>query len=481
MKKYGLIALAVVLLAAYPATTWYFGKQIEATVAQHYEAVKDLPFLKVVKRDFQRGIYRSVETTTLELFGELAKAQSQGGGKAALEPVQVTLRTEYRHGPLADLMPAATVADTEIVLDEASKPMITKLFGDQKPVAMRTVLKLGGGGTTRLTIPAFGTSFDGDDGPTSLNWGGASMDVDFNAELSAFTSRGALPALQVSDGSQARMAMTDLRFSSDQKRLVADDPLVFSGTQQLTVGQLEVVPKDGARKVNIQGLKYDTAIPVSGDFVDIAGQLAMAVVQVDGKDFGPVHWDYALRHLQAAKLVALSRNVRQLLADPNFASQTGDPSAVLLLLTQSYIDLLLDNPELRLDRLSFRGEGGEANLSARATLKEAKQTDFSDPTRLLAKLEASAELAVPEALLDSIAGGAGKSPEETATNQVAAKQQLAAVIEQGFAVRDGGMIRSRASFANGQLSVNGKPIPLGGEATPAAAPTPVPAETDEPD
>ncbi|HET19395.1 MAG TPA: DUF945 family protein, partial [Chromatiales bacterium] len=99
MKKLALAALIATPVAAYPLATW-MAKTVEENLAAQYSQLEANPYLKVVKRDYQRGFYRSTETVTFELFDPLEAALAEG---EEIKPLRLTLRTDILHGPLPGL------------------------------------------------------------------------------------------------------------------------------------------------------------------------------------------------------------------------------------------------------------------------------------------------------------------------------------------------------------------------------------------
>ncbi|MGH8314628.1 MAG: DUF945 family protein, partial [Steroidobacterales bacterium] len=74
MKKGLWISLAIVALlaASYPGLAWYSGRTVEARLKEYEKRMLDLaPYLTVVNHKYDRGIYRSSEETTYELFHAL--------------------------------------------------------------------------------------------------------------------------------------------------------------------------------------------------------------------------------------------------------------------------------------------------------------------------------------------------------------------------------------------------------------------------
>ena len=94
--------VVVALAAAYPASAWYFGKRIEVAHGELDKQIAAVPYLKLVKQDFERQLFGSTEVITLELPAEFfhtppapvvpeapaadvnATANMYGGGSTAL-------------------------------------------------------------------------------------------------------------------------------------------------------------------------------------------------------------------------------------------------------------------------------------------------------------------------------------------------------------------------------------------------------------
>jgi uncharacterized protein YdgA (DUF945 family) len=76
----------------------------------------------------------------------------------------------------------------------------------------------------------------------------------------------------------------------------------------------------------------------------------------------------------------------------------------------------------------------------------------------VAKLDASADISLPEDLLMIPFGIKADSAEAAQMQMAMRRKQIAALAEQGYIQRDGAIIRSRLEFRDGQLTVNGKPF-----------------------
>lgn len=494
------IALAAVLLAlalAYPASAWIVGKRVEAAIAQNYRLLDDNPSLKIVERDYQRGLFSATETVTVELLGNVTQAMARqrqevmaANPGVKLPPVQalrVTLRSRIKHGPFPALNKfAAAVADSELVLQGELQKQVEAILGDSKPLQVRSEYRFDGGGVSTLSSPAFSTHWQAAEGAgqNMLAWGGLTMTVDFDAGMRRYSVSAEAPKLEFKQSRGGQLTLSEMRLDGTQQRVFDDDPLLYSGMQKLTVARFSAGSGDegSSAPVEARRLAYEAEIPVSGEFIDLIGRLGSESLRVGDKDYGPVHYDFSVRHLHARSAAALYREMLRLSSDAELqVAAQAEPARMWAPLAKPALDLLQHGPEIRVDRLSFRSPHGDAALAARVKLKNVDARDISNPLVLLGKLDASAEIAVPEALLGEVAAaGAGVAVGATAAPQgegvvvaeagpadaagaaaaraEAMRQQVAALAAQGLVVREGSVLRSQLAFTNGQLTVNGQPF-----------------------
>ena len=244
MKKI-VAGVAVLLVVAYPAAAWWAGKQVEATVAEQYKTLDKLPLVKVVKREYQRGVFSSTEVATFEVLGELMRSirEERAGESAdkapdakAAEPLRFSVRSEISHGPYAGGQLAAASVDSELVFDDEARKEISKVFGDKKPLTTRTVFRFDGGGRSSMESPAFTHSFKAAEGEdATVTWGGMKAEMDFTRDVESFGLQGTMPKLEIKDSKGVHMLMSDIKMSGNQKRLFKDEPLLYGGTQRFEV------------------------------------------------------------------------------------------------------------------------------------------------------------------------------------------------------------------------------------------------------
>lgn len=482
--KIALVAVPLALAVAYPASAWVIGKQVESAIGEQYQLLAENPSAKIVERDYQRGLFGATETVTIELFGEMLRTmagqqQAAAGGNPeakALElvkPIRITIRSDIRHGPLPGFSTlAAAVVDSELVLDGELQKQVSAVIGNQKPLQVHTEYRFDGGGVATMKSPAFSTNWAADKGlgRNLLSWDGISMSVDFEKGMKRYSLQAEAPKLELKDSQGGAVLISGLRLEGTQQRVFEDDPLLYAGSQKFTLAEVNVTTaKEGSGPVVLKQVAYAVDIPVNGDFIDIAVKLGAESLQVEKQNYGPAHYDVSVRHLHARTALSFYRTLLKLYSDPalQLAAQS-DPTLLLGPLSKPALELLKFNPEISIDRLSFRSPEGDATLAARVKLKDFKDEDLGNPMMLVAKLDASAEVSLPETLVGTLAGSAAASSEkveeEVSAEEAAAarneklRQQLAVFIEQGLVQREGSLIKSKLAFSNGQMTINGKPF-----------------------
>ncbi|HEX7813099.1 MAG TPA: DUF945 family protein, partial [Burkholderiales bacterium] len=121
-------------------------------------------------------------------------------------------------------------------------------------------------------------------------------------------------------------------------------------------------------------------------------------------------------------------------------------------------ELLVHNPEFVIDRFSFTAPQGEVLVKANAKFVGVTQDDASNMMALVQKVDATMDVALPEAMLMTQFGPAPMSQDAANAHVQMREQQIARLVEQGYAVREGAMMKTRLAYQGGQVTVNGLPF-----------------------
>ncbi len=498
--------LATVLAAAYPASSWYFGRQIEAAHAESVRMITAQPYLKLVRHDYERNLFDASEVITLEIPSALFRLPSrpdtpkaeatttpesepetgnaeapQAGAPAApattgqpapLPPLRITLKTAIQHGPLPGLNSlAAGSSSTTVEFEGDLQKKVLEAFAGKTPLEIRTRYDFLGGGLTKFSSPAFRIAIPDPEGTrqTTLSGNGLEMEVEFTRGLQQMVMHASAPRFEMNESNGTHMLLSELRAESRQQRIFEDDPALYSGSQQFSLEELSIDPgQETGHPIALKEIKYDVQMPVTGEFIDLIAQLGAKELRVGEQNYGPAHYDLSLKHLNARKLMALNRSLMALYTQPEMLQDTNRLLQAFTPMKDQLVALLLDSPSLSLDRISFSTPEGEAKITAVLKLLDPKAEDFANPVALTGKIDFAADITFPRALIAaalqsgqpaSTEGPEGKTVEETPPQPgPMAGQALDRLVEQGHVIVDGALLKSRVSFRNGQLLVNEKPF-----------------------
>jgi uncharacterized protein YdgA (DUF945 family) len=460
-KKSIILAAAVVVLAAgYAASSWYLGKRIETVLAEVDAQITAQPWLRLVRHDYERGLLSARDTIVVDIPTAAFRPPSLSAGERnAAESVRITLRTSVRHGPLPGFgAPAIARTSTVVEFDEAVEQKAKEIFGGKPPVEIRSSYDFDGGGRSTIVSPPFRVTASGqaEDGQVTWSADGLDFAVEFTRGLAQYSLHGGAPRLERVGADGARFALTGLAFEGAGQRLFPDEPLLYTGTQKLSIAGLEVDPaRDGEQpKMALKDFTYDTEASASGEYIDVIARFGAAGLAIDEQDYGPAAYDFSMKHLHARKLALICRDLMELHARPEMVRDKERALRALMPMLSNLGALLLEDPVLSIDRIAFRTPEGEAAASARIRLADAKAEDLMRPWMLIEKIDAEADLALPVTLVKTLASGRAGDEEERRKRTEAFDGKIADFVRQGYAAVDNGILRSKLVFREGSLTAN---------------------------
>jgi uncharacterized protein YdgA (DUF945 family) len=465
------VSVAAVLAAGYLAPSWFLGRQIEAAHRRVDAQIAALPFLKLIRHDYERGVFTADETIVIEIpaLTVTAAPEPAESGEAGQEvsPVspRVTLKNLIRHGPLLDSGFAAGSATTFIEFDEAIQKKVLEAFGGKPPMESLTLYDFSGGGRSTLTSPAFRIAVPGKNGDqATLSGSGLEMTVEFTQGLAQYSLRGGAPGFELATPDGLRLTLTGFGIEARQQRLFPDEPWFYTGLLQFLLAGLEIDPGQSRDlekqpRIALKDLKYDMNVSAAGEFIDVIVSTGVAGLRIGEQDYGPAVHDSSLKHLHARKLAAINREIKAPYMEPETPQNEERLLPAVASMKDKLVALLLDDPVLSIDRLAFRLPEGEAELSASFKLAGAEAGDFDSPLNLVKRLDATAGLAVPVISARTLLANVNaKNEEEAQKRGEAVDRILDAFVRQGYATIDNGILKSRLVFRELQLLVNDRPF-----------------------
>lgn len=445
-----LLTALVVGAVAYTAAAWLIGFDVQKQMERREQrALKNAPYVELLRRDYHRGIFGSTEELTYGLRGPLAtwaRLLATAGPEPAL---RLTVRNTIRHGPLPGLRSVAlAVIDTELVAPPEIQAKLQEVFGSRPAVSIHTRLGWLGNAATQLSSPAFRTQLPS--GGT-VSGSGVTVSIEASRDLAAWRAHlesGGFSA----QGPQARAALGGIRLDADMRRLV--DPL-YVGDFDLSLQEARL-ETTGTPPVRLSRLSVRGSSSSSGDYVDTG--FDVTTDQVAGSAFSLSRLEYAFRfeHLQATALASFTQALR----DAQASGAPGSPALAAAAVRDAFdrygIELLLHDPVIEIPRVGFSMPEGEFRLQAKLAAHGLRREDLSGPAMvpaLLTHVDGTADLRVDAALLTRLSNGA-RGP--------ALSAQLDALQRQGYLKQEGAAWTAHLAYRGGKLTINDLPYPPAG-------------------
>ncbi|NIR58385.1 MAG: YdgA family protein [Gammaproteobacteria bacterium] len=457
------IAVAgAVLGAAALAGPGLLAGRLEARFRDWAEQVST-PSHEVTVERYERGWFSS----TAEVSVALAL-------RGLTEPITLRGTETLRHGPVAFGGPCgvhlglATVHSRLVVPERYAEEARARLFP---------------GGALATTCAYVGPAGDvegegriaGYEGPipgavgafTAVRWAPATVRYRYSADLVERRVDIDAPRLEA-HGRGERMAVEGMSFMVNSEQV--HGPLQnVSG--RLDMARMEVAMSD-AGEARATPLVYEQPSfgfdsKVESGRVNSSFSATVRSGRVADDEFGTVELHLALERLNAKAVQRVSEQF-QMLAESGASVEEIQQQSIALWL-EALPELVSDSPVLKIGPVTYEGEHGDLELHGEATFDGRE--GFGSSQGLVQRLSASAELSASASLMLALEAkvlenqlrkaGATQLQIQRALSQHRG-QVLANWQAQGLIEKAGERYRSRLALESGRLTVNGRPLGLGG-------------------
>jgi uncharacterized protein YdgA (DUF945 family) len=516
MKK--IVIVVVVLVLALVVAPWGVGRVAESRLNHGLDKlVEAAPYLKVTERKWTGGWFKSEQLVTFEISGpwaglmspkafekamkDAAEAPADGeandtaesvetpveSGEPAVaaspdaappedetaeeapvvatpeEPVRFTVRNEVLHGPVLGLSGLGIArVDSHLVLSDETRKKITEIFGPKDPVEVSTRVGFFGGGTT--TVKSEGRKLALDESKVEITWETLKLAFGYSKDADNYDLDGKWPKFEVKslDGSN-HFVMNSMTLDGDGKRVRGD---LYDGDFTFKIDSLSFAGK-GEEPVAIDDLHYIVTSVTKGDFSEFGAKFGTGAIKSQqlaaiGVDLKEVHYDFSARRLHAETLEKMMAGMKSMYAKPVTSTMEAE-KAMFAPLKEYGIELLKYDPEFVIDRIGVVTPEGDGYLKGVIKLKGVTADDFTTGNMsIIGKIHAELTIDVSEKMIQKFPNGSTGA---------------GAAVDAGYAERKGDRLVCKIVFANGELTVNGKPqaIPgLGGPPPTGGAEVPPP-------
>lgn len=433
MKK-GIVILLVALALVIMISPGLIGRMAEKSVEDNLGwAARETGALKVTSEYLSRGWFSSEGQHRVEIDDD--RLQAIVGSMAQVDDIGplpvLVINTHLDHG----LVPVSSLARERGSLAPGLGSAVSTLsleLPDGKtvelPGSVYSKIALSGELQSNYRLPAGSFEEDG----STLSWGESDIDFSTNPGSGKVVAAGRIGTLNITDGTElieirginfaANQVPTEFGFSTGDATFEVGGMSVTSGGVQ--AGGIKRMHFDGSTAVKKGQLSGRTQLQIDSEAIPQFGEVSVvADIRLSGAD--------------AAAVGALQQALQAQSANP-------DPQQMMALVGDDLKKLLATGLELRFDQLDVTLPMGTLKTRLNFVVQEDDAATF-EWTSLLLATEVSADISVPEGLMDMA---------------MQMNPQMGAAVGMGFLQKNGDVYEMKAEYAKGLLTVNGAPMPL---------------------
>jgi len=470
------VSIVITLAAAYTGTAWWSGMMVEKEFYQLLKNNQNAGCVSLSTSNYHRSIFRSEAVTTVEV-----RIPETDGSNTSLF---VDLTHDIAHGPwpvgsslseLSLLRPVLAIIDTRILSKPQTQTTFCHNFTEllaRISIRDRTILYLRGNGTSHLTAGPFRGTF-GKDG-VSVHLRQTTLNTSFSAGFDTLKSTLTFPQLEACS-TTGHLIIKDTVIDMDMHRVVVDFYLGNASFKTALI-KIEGAGQETTPSFTINNLTMTSSSRESNTLFNTAVRVSFDELLTDGTKVGPVMFTMEGRNLDTASMVLLQNSCRQM-QHKRTAGKVQDIDQMIL---NAYMEvlprMLRESPQLEITQLSVSTAEGDARGKALVSVDGTRVGPTFNPLLLAGALSVEAEFSATEHLLqrvfefrhthlieNEIRTGTRPTLSNKKLRALAARQgkrELATLIKQHVLTRKDNNMTINASYRRGQVTVNGRPLPL---------------------
>jgi uncharacterized protein YdgA (DUF945 family) len=460
MKKLVVAVLAIIAVALV-ALPEIYGRLTEAQVKARVASINGGLWSAEIK-SYERSWFRSHAVIDLALSPAYAEQLALAGPDATLGNLplggRLPIAIEVAHGPVAVLDGVYLGWSKVVARPDHSAPQIAALeqqLGVPQLFEFRSSTSFLGATSFEAEVPKFDLPVE----TASVHFSGASAAGTVRGNH--VKSDGHIDSIEVSSPT-GRMALSGLRAEIDSE---LRSQALMLGTVTAEIDSVSFADESlGSTVFDAAKIKLGSSVTVdaSGARLGMNVNYDIASMTVADVKLTDASIGVAFRNVDVAAYQAYQEAAAQVV-------RSRDPS----LLQPAVMRLIASRPTLAVEPIRVLADGELFEARIELTPNERATTDptaFADPTQLAAAFDGSAQIDISRRLAERIAQQVlrmqlGSNPAITAEQlEATVTAQSGAVLlmlaGQGIIEASGTGYRAKVELANGQLMLNGRPMPL---------------------
>lgn len=445
MKKLWLpLVIVVIWLVVFVAGPWYAGDKVEARLDDLLTRMNSNGFISFEKTAYDKGLFSATTTINASInFDALGPAVKNLNLSGAND--SIILKGKVSHGPfLFDDGFAFAVGNIAFQpeISQEHQQEVSKFFGSSNPLALN--MRFNWDSSTEIGSSLIGFTAPDKTVKSEPATFGVTLS-DNNTHMKSHFNWGGLSFEKTDSNGKAKKASIGTVSSSSEEDMLIED--IWVGNSRFNIASVDFSDDTMGMSGKADNFNAVAATSMDATKAFMNGMLDMTLKNVAVNKVSYVddfQFKFSFDHLHAASLQKLAKAVKE-------AQQAGgSPQAMQMAMGMQLMGIVPDMVKkgftVRIDALNAKVMGESINSSLELNIAEG--TDVTQGMAALAGVSAKVDIAISRALLDKV--------------PMANPQMVQGLISQGLIVEEAGNLKSHAEFKGGQLTVNGKPMPIPG-------------------
>lgn len=423
MKK--IIIILLVIVAALAVSPFFIGSQAESKVREMYAKASEYPNLNFEITEYNQGWFSS--DVKIKLLFDVA-------GAPVTDEDLVVITQKMQHGPLLWKSGGFGFGLTDIQYGVEFPKEIQDELQDinTDSVLVTSRLAFDGSSTSSIAISPF--TLNKHNNQVIVNQGQFDANVNMSGKV---LLDGSWQGIQIKEEDRLIFDLKALSVNADQSLIEGEmfsKSALFAGDFKMGVETVEIKGHSPADSFNINDISFTSESKFDGDLGKVGFVLGAKKLTAVGQEFNDLTYDVSVQNINKQTMLAMN----------NLMMDGGDPEALMMEYQNLLPDLFKQNPSVALNKLGVTTSVGEIDTNALIKIN-GEMYDANNPMSLMAALDAKANGHAPASFFDNFGMGS----------------DIEMMVQQNMLVRDGDNIKFDVSFKNGELLLNGAPMPMG--------------------